>query len=130
MANINRRTKALVLVVDDDEAVSNSVSRFLASYGYETLQAQDGESALRLARARRPDLVLLDIAMPGKNGVEVLTELAPELPGTGFIMLSGGGDEAVARACLKVGAFDYLSKPANLAALETLVRTCLAAGRL
>jgi len=53
--------------------------------------------ALELARARRPDIVLLDIYMPGKNGVEVLKELAPEMPKTGFIMITGNEDEEVAR---------------------------------
>ncbi len=129
MINTNGVSKALVLVADDDEAIANAVCRFLSSYGYETLQANDGGRAVELARARRPDVVLLDISMPGKNGVEVLTELVPEMPRTGFIMLSGNGDEAVARDCLKIGAFDYLSKPANLGALETMVRTFLAAAK-
>ena len=123
-------SKGLVLVVDDDTAVADSVCRFLASYGYEALQANDGVSGAALARARRPRVVLLDISMPGKDGVEVLKELVPELPRTGFIMLSGNGDEEVALACLKLGAFDYLAKPANLGALETMVRTFLAGVKL
>lgn len=127
MPGVNGGSKALVLVVDDDEAMANAVCRFLASYGYGTLKAHDGGRALELARAARPDIVLLDIAMPVKDGVEVLRELLPELPGTGFIMLSGNGDEEAARACLKLGAFDYLSKPANFGDLETMIRTRLAA---
>ena len=123
------KSKGLVLVADDDAPMAEVVSRFLISYGYEVLKAEDGESALELARARRPAVVLLDIVMPRIDGVAVLRELVPELPCTSFIMLSGNEDEAVARACMKIGAFDYLSKPANLAELETLVRTCLAARR-
>ena len=129
MTNADGGSKGLVLVVDDDVAIANAVCRFLASYGYETLQANDGGSGAELARTRRPQVVLLDISMPGKDGVQVLRELVPELPRTGFIMLSGNGDDEVARDCLKIGAFDYLSKPANLGALETMVRTFLAGAK-
>jgi DNA-binding response OmpR family regulator len=123
------KSKGLVLVVDDDAPMAEVLSRFLTSYGYEVLKAEDGESALELARARRPAVVVLDIAMPRVDGVDVLRELVPELPCTGFIMLSGNEDEDVARACMKIGAFDFLSKPANLTELETLVRTCMAANK-
>lgn len=112
----------LVLVVDDDAAMANAVVRYLASLGYEVLQAGDGERAVQLARARQPDIVLLDITMPGKDGVEVLRELVPELPHTGFIMLTGNEDEKVAQACLKIGALDYLSKPADMATLGDLIK--------
>lgn len=117
--------KGLVLVIDDDVVLSEALRRVLSSYGYEVLTAADGDSGAALARARRPQVVLLDIAMPRKDGVEVLRELAPEMPKTGFIMLSGSEDDQVAKACLKIGAFDYLSKPPNMGALETVIRACL-----
>ncbi|OGR40912.1 MAG: hypothetical protein A2X35_02985 [Elusimicrobia bacterium GWA2_61_42] len=122
------KSKGLVLVADDDPGMAGAVSKFLVSYGYEVLQAEDGSRAIALARARRPDVVVLDIGMPGKDGVEVLRELVPQLPGTGFIMLSGNDDENIARACIKIGAFDYLTKPANLGTLESLVRACMETG--
>ncbi|MBI4350293.1 MAG: response regulator [Elusimicrobia bacterium] len=118
-------SKGLVLVADDDAALAGAASRFLASRGYEVLQAGDGGRAVELARARRPDAVVLDITMPGKDGVEVLRELAPELPGTGFIMLSGNEDGNVAPACLKIGASNYLNKPADLVLLESLISRLL-----
>lgn len=114
--------KGLVLVADDDAAMANAVVRFLVSSGYECLQAGDGERAVELARAYRPDIVLLDIAMPGKDGVEVLRELVPELPYTGFIMLTGNEDKKVAQACLKIGALNFLAKPADMATLGDLIR--------
>jgi len=114
--------RGLVLVADDDAAMANAVVRFLVSTGYECLQAGDGERALEMARAYRPDIVLLDIAMPGKDGVEVLRELVPELPDTGFIMLTGNEDKKVAQACQKIGALNFLTKPADMAALGGLIR--------
>jgi YesN/AraC family two-component response regulator len=60
--------------------------------------------------------------MPGKDGVEVLRELVPELPYTGFIMLTGNEDKKVAQACLKIGALNYLAKPADMAAIDELIK--------
>lgn len=116
------KSKGLVLVVDDDAAMTQAVSRFLVSRGYETIQAGDGGRGIELARSRRPAIVLLDITMPGKDGVAVLRELVPEMPGTGFIMLSGNEDETVARACRKIGALAYINKPADMETLENLIR--------
>jgi DNA-binding response OmpR family regulator len=124
---VTGRPRGLVMVVDDDPAILDTVGRFLASYGYEVLQYADGLSAVEAALARPPAAIVLDISMPGRDGVAVLKELLPKLKGTGFIMLSGTGDETVAQACLKLGAYDYLTKPANLGSLETIVRACVAA---
>lgn len=125
---VTGRPRGLVMVVDDDAATLDTVGRFLASYGYEVLQYADGLSAVEAALARPPGAIVLDISMPGKDGVAVLKELLPKLKKTGFIMLSGTGDETVAQACLKLGAYDYLTKPANLGSLETIVRACVAGG--
>lgn len=120
--------KALVLVVDDEPSINAAVSRFLSSCGYDVLRAEDGNSALDLALSRRPAAVLLDINMPGMDGVEVLRELVPRLPGTPFIMLSANTDTEVARACLEMGAADYLAKPPNLGQLERLLKSLLFMG--
>lgn len=112
----------LVLVVDDDPRMADTLVRFLASRGYGTAAAPDGDAAVAAALELKPAVVVLDIGMPGRDGVEVLRELAPRLPRTGFLMLSGNEDENVARACLKIGAFDYLSKPASFEALEAAIK--------
>jgi DNA-binding response OmpR family regulator len=117
--------KALILVADDDPAILRLLGRFLASLGYEVELAEDGEIAVNMARAKKPDIALLDIFMPKKDGIEVLKELAAELPGIGFIMITGNEDEEVARACLRMGAFDYIPKPVNLAALENTIKARL-----
>lgn len=117
--------KALILIADDDEGMLNLLSKCFRTGGYDVLTASDGIAAERLALERRPDIVLLDIFMPGKDGVEVLETLSRELPGTGVIMISGNEDEGIAKGCLTKGAFDYVSKPPSLDALELSVRARL-----
>ncbi len=124
-AQNSNQPKALILIADDDAAILKLLERFIESLGYETALAEDGEVAVALARARKPDIALLDIFMPKKDGIEVLKELAAELPNTGFIMITGNEDEEVARACLRMGAFDYISKPVNLSSLENTIKARL-----
>ena len=116
---------SLVLFADDDPEVRAVLRRLLSSLACEPLEAEDGAAAIELARARRPAIVLLDISMPKRTGVEVLKELAPEMPGTGFMMISGNDDEEEARDCLRFGAFDYATKPINLAALGEIIKARL-----
>jgi len=101
----------LVLVVEDDEQLRDVLARHLSSQGYTVIEAANGITGAAVAKERAPDIVLLDIVMPGKSGVEVLKELAPVMPGTGFIMVTGNEDETIARFCLELGAFDYIAKP-------------------
>lgn len=122
---VDRRRHKVVLVVDDDKDLSQLLGCALAAEGYEVLLAEDGERGIGVARELRPDIVLLDIAMPKKDGVHVLKELVPEMPDTGFLMLSGNGDEEVARACMRIGAFDYIIKPPKIAALKAVIRARL-----
>jgi DNA-binding response OmpR family regulator len=118
-------SKGLVLIADDDTAIINVLSRYLTSLGYEVLTALDGEKAVELALEKRPDIALLDIFMPKKDGLAVLRELAEELPGTGYMMITGNEDEEVAKACLNSGAFDYIQKPVNLDMLGQIIKARL-----
>lgn len=119
------KSKGLVLIADDDASLRNVMSRALTRVGYEVLQAEDGERAVQICREHRPDIVLLDIYMPKKNGLKVLEELAGEMPGTGFLILTGNEDEETARACLKRGAFDYIPKPVDHKVLESILNNYL-----
>lgn len=119
------QSAGLVLVADDEPEIRRVICRLLATLPCETMEAKDGIAALELARARRPDIILLDISMPGKDGLAVLKELAPQMPETGFMMITGNEDEEVARECLKFGAFDYISKPVNLTALCEIIKARL-----
>lgn len=116
---------ALILVADDDTAINRVLYKFLSDAGYRVITAHDGLSAEKMARERKPAIILLDIYMPGKDGLEVLRTLAPEMPGAGIIMITGNEDECVARDCLRLGAFDYVSKPINLEALAERIRVRL-----
>jgi len=116
-----------ILVADDDIKTRAVLIRFLTALSCEVLEARDGEETLKRARAHRPDIILLDIYMPKGSGVRVLRELVPEMPGTGFIIITGNEDVAVARECLELGAFDYISKPINLDILGGILKARLAA---
>lgn len=115
------KKQGTVLVADDDESILNLLDRFLTSLGYKVLRAKNGDEAIKLSLSQKPDIVLLDIFMPDKDGIHVLKELGPQMPGTGFLMITGNDDEEVAKTCLRLGAFDYIPKPLNLACLESTV---------
>lgn len=112
---VNKR----VLVVDDEEPIRRILKRFLDGKGYEVETAENGAQALEAARYFKPAMILLDINMPGKDGVQTLRELAAGFPGIGVIMVTANADEERARECLRLGASDYISKPFDLETLET-----------
>ncbi|MFD0418830.1 response regulator transcription factor [Streptomyces sp. NPDC127108] len=103
-------TGARVLVVDDDRTVAEVVTGYLVRAGYEVEQAEDGPAALERAAARRPDLVVLDLMLPGMDGLEVCRRLRERGP-VPVIMLTARGDEDDRILGLEVGADDYVTKP-------------------
>ena len=100
-----------VLVVDDDPTVSDVVRRYLEQDGCAVRLAADGAGGLAAVAAERPDLVVLDLMMPGIDGIEVCRRLHHRLPGLPVIMLTALGEEADRVLGLEVGADDYLTKP-------------------
>ena len=100
-----------VLVVDDDPTVSDVVRRYLEQDGCAVRLAADGAGGLAAVAAERPDLVVLDLMMPGIDGIEVCRQLHHRLPGLPVIMLTALGEEADRVLGLEVGADDYLTKP-------------------
>jgi DNA-binding response OmpR family regulator len=113
-----------ILVVEDEEAIAEAVRVRLASEGFEVRVAGDGPDALRLAGEERPDLVVLDLMLPGMDGLEVCRELQREswVP---VLMLTARADEADKVAGLAVGADDYMTKPFSLRELTARVRAIL-----
>jgi DNA-binding response OmpR family regulator len=110
-----------ILVIEDDRFLRKAAEAALRRHGYSVLTASDGETGLQVARAEHPDLVLLDLIMPGMQGFEVLKLLkqdASTMP-IPVIILSNLGQDSDVKAALEAGAVDYLVK-ANLA-LEMLV---------
>ncbi|HEX6332279.1 MAG TPA: response regulator transcription factor [Actinomycetota bacterium] len=113
-----------VLVVDDEEAIAEAVRARLESEGYRVLVAPDGPRALDVAARERPDLVVLDLMLPGMDGLEVCRELQRErwVP---VLMLTARTEESDKVAGFAVGADDYLTKPFSLRELAVRVRAIL-----
>jgi two-component system, NtrC family, nitrogen regulation response regulator NtrX len=116
---------ARVLVVDDEAAIRRSLAGILADEGYDAALAEDGERALAVVRERTPDLVLLDIAMPGRDGIEILEELRRAHPALPVVMMSGHGTIETAVRATQLGAFDFIEKPLSLDKLLLTVRHAL-----
>ncbi|HEY2335365.1 MAG TPA: response regulator transcription factor [Solirubrobacterales bacterium] len=119
-------SQGTVLVVDDEPTIVEVVARYLELAGYETLEAGDGVEALRLAELRRPDLIVLDVMLPGLDGIEVLRRLH-ERPGkpVPVILLTARGEESDRLVGLRRGADDYVVKPFSPAELVARVDAVL-----
>ncbi len=102
---------APLLLVDDDDAVRVTFRRILERAGFEVLEATNGEAGLELCRQRDPGLVLLDLRMPGMDGLEALTRLVSEHPETPVMVISGHGTMTDAVEALRRGAWDFVAKP-------------------
>jgi two-component system response regulator RegA len=105
--------KLLALVVDDDEVFRKRLCRALTQRNWSADEAGDGETALSYARERSPDLVLVDLRMPGRGGLDVLQELRSIDSSMTIIVLTGYGSIPTAISAMKLGADHYLSKPAD-----------------
>lgn len=114
-----------MLVVDDDPTVSDVVRRYLEQGGCEVRLAADGPSGLAAVNTERPDLVVLDVMMPGINGIEVCRRLRQQLPSLPIIMLTALGEEADRVVGLEVGADDYVVKPFSPRELMLRIRSVL-----
>jgi len=115
-----------VLVVDDEPTIVEIVARYIERAGYETYEAADGPEALRLAELHRPDLVVLDVMLPGLDGIEVMRRLQ-ERPGkrVAVILLTARGEENDRLVGLRHGADDYVVKPFSPAELVARVEAVM-----
>jgi DNA-binding response OmpR family regulator len=113
-----------ILVVDDSKLVTDIVKMRLEMYGYEVLLAHNGEQALRLATDQHPDLMVLDVQMPGIDGYEVCRRLRenPALDDLRIIMLTSSDDK---QAAFEAGVDDYLNKDIDLLNLPNRVKLVL-----
>jgi len=116
---------AHVLVVDDDPTISDVVRRYLEQDGFRVRLAADGVAALAAVAADRPDLVVLDLMMPGLDGLEVCRRLRSRLPGLPVVMLTALGEEADRVIGLEMGADDYVTKPFSPRELVLRIRSVL-----
>lgn len=106
-----------LLIVDDEEKVRKYLSSLLRNRGYRVDTAPEGTSALEMVNQNDFDLILLDVIMPGPNGLEVLQEIKRRKPNTEVIMLTGNASVNTGVEGMRLGAFDYLLKPLDLKAL-------------
>jgi two-component system, OmpR family, response regulator ResD len=119
-----RGTRGSILVVDDEPVITDVVSRYLERAGYSTHVAADGFEALRIAGDAAPDLVVLDLLLPGLDGLEVMHELH-EIRPTRVILLTAKGEASDRIAGLQRGADDYVVKPFSPAELVARVDAVL-----
>lgn len=117
----------LILVVDDNEDVAETIERTLEHTGFDTVVAHRGADALEIARERHPDLVVLDIMMPGMSGIDVCRHLRSnrELGDIPILFLTAKAEIGDKLEGFEAGADDYLTKPFNLIELELRVRALL-----
>jgi DNA-binding response OmpR family regulator len=123
----SRRGRPLVLIVEDEPHIVLSLEFLLERAGYATASAPDGEAGLDLVRRLRPDVVLLDVMMPGRNGYEVCRAIRsdPELSRTPVIMLSAKAQAVEVDKGLALGATAYITKPFGNAEVLEAVRAAL-----
>jgi len=119
-----------ILVVDDEERIRQSLTGVLKDEGYEVLEAKDGHQALKQIEAELPDLVLLDIWMPGIDGIETLERLKGQNPNLPVIIISGHANIELAVKATKLGAFDFIEKPLSLDKVLLTVNNALVVSKL
>ena len=109
-----------ILIVDDEERIIKSITGVLDDEGFDLTTAKSGEEALEIFQQEVPLLTLLDIWMPGMDGIEVLKRMKGIAPDCPVIMLSGHATISTAMAAVKLGAFDFIEKPLSL---DVLLKT-------
>ncbi len=116
---------ARILIVDDEIAIVDILKTFLEEKGHKVLTAYDGQEAVETAKRERPHVILLDIYLPKMDGIEVLRTVKEFDEALGVIMITAFREEDVAKQALKLGAFDYITKPFDFDYLDRSLETKL-----
>ncbi|MDZ7833739.1 MAG: sigma-54 dependent transcriptional regulator [Desulfobacterales bacterium] len=119
-----------ILIVDDEASILKSLSGILADEGFETLTATNGYEALKILEKELPDLVLLDIWMPGIDGIDTLKEIKIHHPSTQVVMITGHGTIETAVNATKMGAYDFIEKPISIDKVIVAINNALNFRRL
>jgi DNA-binding response OmpR family regulator len=117
-----------ILIVDDDERLRQVIDEYLRSEGYTTLQAADGQEALRVWQEKKPDLLVLDWMLPLRSGLDVARQIRQQ-DNTPIVMLTARSEEADKLVGLELGADDYLTKPFSMRELVARIRAVLRRAR-
>ena len=128
-SNLNvDRPQGTILVVDDEPSIRSLLSRFLSKAGYTVLESSDGRDALEKLRQSNVDLLISDIVMPERDGLEILRSLRKDFAGLKVIVMSGAFDGRFLRTAEMLGAHATLQKPLKMNLVLETVREVLAAG--
>ena len=121
----------LILIVEDNELNINTISSYLTAKGYRPIVAQDGQSAIEMTKLHHPDLILMDIQMPGMDGLEAIVQIRqnPQLAEIPIIALTALAMEGDREKCLASGANEYISKPVKLKQLNVTIKQFLTASK-
>ncbi len=119
-----------ILVVDDEESIRLSLEGILLDEGFRTLFASNGEDAINITQEEDPDLILLDIWMPGIDGMETLARIKESRPNQPVIMMSGHGNIETAVKATRLGAYDFIEKPLSLEKILLSIQNALKVGHL
>jgi len=119
-----------ILVVDDERLVRWSLRQKCEEWGYQVIEAEAGEQGLRLAQHESPDLVLLDVRLPGMNGIEVLEQLKKNEGAPSVIMITADPQLEDVKVAIKLGAYDFVGKPLDFDELQVTITNALEATRL
>lgn len=119
---------ARILVVDDEKGICDFFQKVLPQEGYEVSVASDGEKGLDVVKKENPVVVLLDIRMPGMGGVEVLRRIKKINKNIVVIIITAYSTMRTARETMRLGAYDYITKPFNLDYIKALIKDALKTG--
>ena len=117
--------KHTILVVDDERDICDLFQDILTQEGYQVFTATNGQEAISLGKQNRFDLALLDIKMPGMDGIEAFCELKKVKKDMEVIILTGHGTLKTAKQAMGLGAYDYLTKPFDLGLVKNIIREAL-----
>jgi len=114
-----------VLIVDDEEGVREVLGKFFRAKGFKTLEAESGEKAVSLCEENACGIALLDLKMPGLDGLQTLEKLLKINPSMGVVMVTGDGDDEKVKKAIELGAYNYVLKPFDFLYLELVVMSKL-----
>ena len=113
--------KKKILVIDDEQAICKMLEKFLSRKGYKAITALSGEEGIKKLKQEKPQVVLLDIKMPGIDGIETLKGIRKIDKKVGVIMITVIKEDEVGRKCMQLGAYDYITKPFSLDYLKSVL---------
>lgn len=116
------KSKPQILVIDDEKDVCNIFEKSLTQEGYTVFTALDGASGLKIIKEKKPDIVLLDLKMPRMDGIEVLRNIKKIDKNIVVIIITGYGTMDSARMAMRLGAFDYITKPIDLEYVNAVIK--------